>query len=87
MIAPEEKHGGGVRNFQCPKVQDALCREVAPVHVVAEEQEARVFGVAGHFEQLHQVKVLPVAGAGSGIGIGAGTRYNPTVAGFPKREN
>ena len=37
-----------------------LYTEVAPVHVVAQEEVAGVVGRSSHLEQLHQVKELPV---------------------------
>lgn len=37
-----------------------LYAEVSPIHVVAEEQIARLGWVAADFEELHQVVVLAV---------------------------
>ena len=49
-----------VAELEAPEVEDALERKVAAVDVVAQEEVARVLGVAAHGEQLDQVEKLPV---------------------------
>ena len=60
MVPPQQSQPGGIPHLQAEQQQDCLDTEVAPVNVVAHEQEVGVRQPSCHLEQLHQVVKLAV---------------------------
>ena len=60
MVSPQQGQSGRIAHLQAEQEQKCLNAKVAPVHVVAHEQEVGVGQPSGHPEQLHEVVKLAV---------------------------
>mmetsp|Transcript_29348 Transcript_29348/g.76929 ORF Transcript_29348/g.76929 Transcript_29348/m.76929 type:complete len:312 (-) Transcript_29348:207-1142(-) len=70
VVASQQVDGLRKVELECPEVEDAFEREVATVHVIAEEEIPCVLWIAAVLEQLDKVEELAVDVADDGDGGG-----------------